>query len=143
MNKVNYSNIHRKWLELRDNIQHVANNTGTTQAIYIMSNGDLQLREYNPYSRDLLVLIAIPDNNNGTISIREKLSEYAHSSWSGWMEYLFSKCKIDSNDNAIIPKLFVKRWIRQMKTNYLHLSEHEKESERLEADRILNIISKK
>jgi hypothetical protein len=63
--------------------------------------------------------------------IREKLAELCHSQWSGWMEYLFSKCDATmplnlsalNNDSLVIPAEFVKRWARQMKTPYLELSE--------------------
>ncbi len=73
----------------------------------------------------------------------ENLAEYAHGSWSGWMEYLFSKCEpsFDSNgyDALIIPNEFLERWARQMNTPYGNLPENEKESDRKEARKILEI----
>jgi len=81
--------------------------------------------------------------------IKEQLARYIHDeNWSGWMEYLFSKCIPDvgqfdkQNGNLIIPNWAVDRWMRQMRTKYDDLSEREKESDRREAERILRIIKK-
>ncbi len=93
-------------------------------------------------------------------NIREKLAELVHKQWSGWMEYLFDKCsKVvwtetwKNQDNtssfdvkeytSVIPRWAVDRWSRQVATDYQDLSEEEKNSDRKEADRVLNIeISK-
>ena len=72
--------------------------------------------------------------------MREKLSEYAHNQWSGWMEYLFSKCVINENGEAIIPKWAVDRWKKQTQTPYSELSEEEKNSDRSEADGMIKIM---
>ena len=72
--------------------------------------------------------------------MREKLAEHAHDSWTGWMEYLFSQSELKSNGTVVIPVGSVKRWLRQMHTPYANLSESEKESDRVEADKILAII---
>lgn len=74
---------------------------------------------------------------------REKLASYAHKQWSGWMDYLFSKCvnPIEADTGTvIIPKWAVERWKRQIETPYEELSEPEKESDRKEADGMLEII---
>jgi Lar family restriction alleviation protein len=73
---------------------------------------------------------------------REALAEYAHDAWSGWMEYLFSKCDQTGNTYATIPTWAVRRWQRQMNTPYADLPEEEKESDRLEADRIIEVWDK-
>jgi len=73
--------------------------------------------------------------------IREKLANYAHHAWSGWMIYLFSKSTVNSDNSVTIPPGLVQRWMRQMKTDYSDLPEHEKESDRKEADSILEIIN--
>ena len=82
--------------------------------------------------------------------MREKLAELCHEQWSGWMEYLFSKCyetqieptlqEPDGEKALIIPRWAIDRWTRQMKTKYENLSEDEKESDRKEADRFLALI---
>lgn len=77
---------------------------------------------------------------------RERLAEYAHEAWSGWMRYLFSKCMDDSEFDGqlkgtqVIPAWAVERWTRQMNTPYAELPESEKESDRAEADKMLSII---
>lgn len=87
------------------------------------------------------------------ISKREQLAEYSHNAWSGWMKYFFDKCskELVYHENAgifsftgglIIPEWFVSRWKRQMNTKYSNLPESEKESDRKEANTILNIIEK-
>jgi len=65
-------------------------------------------------------------------NIREQLADYAHDAWSGWMRYLFDNWNQTNID----------RWRRQMTTPYAELSEKEKESDRKEADRIMEIVNK-
>jgi hypothetical protein len=70
---------------------------------------------------------------------RERLADYAHAAWSGWMQYMFKKSTYHQG-RVIIPVDLVERWTRQMNTPYAELPESEKESDRLEADRILEIV---
>ena len=72
--------------------------------------------------------------------LREELAEYAHTAWSGWMEYLFKQCIIKENGEVIIPQWAVERWNRQMNTSYEDLTEKEKDSDRKEADKMLTIF---
>jgi len=74
------------------------------------------------------------------IEIKEKLADYAHKSWSGWMQYLFSLSKKNRDGSITIPVELVNRWKRQINTKYKKLSEKEKDSDRLEADRIIKIV---
>ena len=76
-------------------------------------------------------------------ALREQLSAIAHEQWSGWMEYLFSKCVNPvepDTGTVVIPKWAVDRWTRQMKTPYSQLPEDEKESDRMEADRAIEVF---
>lgn len=73
--------------------------------------------------------------------LREKLAEYAHEAWSRWMRYLFSKSIVNSDGSVTIPASRVKRWARQMNTDYLMLLNSEQQSDILEADKILSIMS--
>lgn len=80
--------------------------------------------------------------------MREKLAELAHSQWSGWMRYLFSKCipykpgEIQNYEGAlIIPKVSVDRWKRQTETPYSELSNKEQDSNREQADKFLKVIN--
>ena len=76
-----------------------------------------------------------------TAQLREPLAEYAHSAWSGWMRYLFSKCTTNDDGTATIPAWAVERWRRQSSTTYADLPEDEKKSDRKEADEIIEIVS--
>lgn len=71
----------------------------------------------------------------------EVLAEYAHQAWSGWMEYLFSKCEPKFREGSLeIPSWAVERWKRQMTTPYTDLPDGEKESDREEARRMLRFL---
>lgn len=65
--------------------------------------------------------------------IIEDLAEFAHSQWSRWMRYLFSKCELNADGTMTMPKHQVDRWVRQVRTPYAELPENEKESDRKEA----------
>lgn len=71
---------------------------------------------------------------------REELAELAHSQWSGWMEYLFSKGVKNEDGTWTMPKWAVDRWELQMKTPYFELSHDEKESDRKEADKFIKAL---
>ncbi len=71
---------------------------------------------------------------------REKLADYAHAAWAGWMQYLFSHSTHAYGGTVIIPAASANRWKRQMNTVYQELPESEKESDRKEADKILAIV---
>lgn len=74
------------------------------------------------------------------IIAREKLAEYAHKAWSGWMNYLFEKSVFNQDGTVTIPAWAVERWKRQAATSYVNLPAKEKESDRKEADFILQIV---
>jgi len=71
---------------------------------------------------------------------KENLSSVQHEIWSRWMRYLFDKCLKNEDGSYLIPSDFVKRWERQMNTNYEQLSEKEKESDREIAQIILDFL---
>lgn len=70
----------------------------------------------------------------------EKLSEYAHTAWSGWIQYMFSKCVVNEDGSLTIPKWAVERWTRQATTPYAKLPLQEKESDKHEARTILTLL---
>jgi hypothetical protein len=70
-------------------------------------------------------------------NLREGLAELAHDRWSHWMSYLFSEGTLNPDGSWTIPVELAERWQRQMNTPYSGLTEAEKASDRLEADRIL------
>lgn len=80
------------------------------------------------------------------LEVREELAAYAHEAWSGWMEYMFSKCQIDAVSftgigqvKVTVPIELYNRWVFQMKTSYADLPEDMKPSDRDEADKMISI----
>lgn len=71
---------------------------------------------------------------------REKLAEYAHQAWAGWMDYLFSKGIFHDDGTFTMPTWAAERWRRQAVTPYADLPENEKISDREEADKMLRIL---
>jgi len=69
--------------------------------------------------------------------MREKIADLCHRQWSGWMAHLFRKSAINPDGTATIPEWAVKRWQRQIVTDYKDLSEEEKNSDREEADKFI------
>ncbi len=74
--------------------------------------------------------------------VREELAKLAHEQWSNWMKYLFDKSKKESDGTVTIPKWAVDRWERQVNTEYSELSESEKESDRNEANKFMEVMNK-
>lgn len=88
------------------------------------------------------ILAALRTKPDAQGDVREALAEYAHEAWSGWMKYMFEKGHIHDTGICVLPHWAVKRWTRQMNTPYADLPESEKESDRLEADRMLAIVQR-
>lgn len=72
--------------------------------------------------------------------LKEQFAELCHTQWSGWMIYLFQKSHKQTDGSVIIPPEYVQRWEQQVNTAYNDLCEHDKNSDRAEADRFLVII---
>jgi uncharacterized membrane protein YvbJ len=73
--------------------------------------------------------------------MKEDLANYAHDAWAGWMRYLFEKSTENTDGTVTIPKWAVDRWKRQMITPYIELPEEEKQSDREEADIMMEIFN--
>ncbi len=84
--------------------------------------------------------LSVTDDRMG--ELREKLAAMQHEQWSGWMEYLFKRCKRAylMSDELTIVEGDVQRWKRQVATPYTDLPENEKESDRIEADKYIDLI---
>lgn len=83
----------------------------------------------------------VADERARCAALRERLAALCHDQWSGWMRHLFSKCQTPApTGNIYIPRPPRERWQRQMNTPYAELSESEKDSDRKEADRILEAL---
>ena len=70
--------------------------------------------------------------------LREKLAKIEHQRWSDWQKW----CHKVLRENCPSPELEVvlKRWDKQIKTEYKDLTEKEKQSDREQVDRYLPII---
>lgn len=73
--------------------------------------------------------------------VREKLANYAHEAWVGWMEYLFAQSTQNGDGTVTIPTSLVDRWKWQIEKNYYEFPEEMKLSDRKEADRMIAIIN--
>lgn len=87
------------------------------------------------------VIRCVPGNEGKQDPKHEALAAYAHKAWSGWMDYLFSKCEKHGDGSVTMPALSAERWRRQAQTEYCDLPEEEKKSDRDESDKMLAIIS--
>lgn len=72
--------------------------------------------------------------------LRERLAELCHKQWSGWMKYLFCFGVREEGGTFTMAADKVARWSYQMRAPYHALSEAEKESDRIEADKFLRLI---
>lgn len=74
--------------------------------------------------------------------IIEVLSDVEHTRWSGWQKYLHSKCIKNSDGSLTIPSGYVTNLERLIKTPYCELTEKEKESDRDEAKKSLEVFDR-
>ncbi len=72
----------------------------------------------------------------------EKLSAIEHTRWSGWQEYLHTKCTRNQDGSLTIPAGYTENLERLIKTTYSSLTEKEKESDREEARKTIEVINK-
>lgn len=79
----------------------------------------------------------MPDNE-----LREALAAVSHEIWASWTRWQFSVCTPNADGSLTIPAALVERWTRQMNTPYAELTEREKDSDREQADKILNVTVK-
>ena len=70
----------------------------------------------------------------------EKLADIQHKIWANWMTYLFSKCQMNPQGTAKIPKNLVDRWKKQIDTNYSDLTEKEKQLDRDQVMKFWDLI---
>ena len=75
-----------------------------------------------------------------TESLIEELAGVQHKIWSHWMKYLFSVCAESLSGSTIISPDKTKHWKRQANTPYSELTEREKESDRDQARKTLDVL---
>jgi hypothetical protein len=71
----------------------------------------------------------------------EALADVQHEIWSHWMRYLFSVSSANADGSYTIPAEKVQHWRRQLQTPYSQLSEAEKESDREQAAKMLEVLT--
>ena len=62
--------------------------------------------------------------------IIEELAELEHKQWAHWTEYMLNNLEEEN----------IKKWEKQIKTNYKELTEKEKNSDREWAEKTYNVI---
>jgi len=71
----------------------------------------------------------------------ESLAKYAHDSWSTYMRYFLLNCGNTAPDGTLtIPASYLAALWKQINTPYAELSAKEQDSDRIEAERMLQII---
>ena len=73
--------------------------------------------------------------------LREMLANYSHDAWSQWMKYLFKNGTFNDDGTFTIPGWATHRWSVQSATPYKNLTEKEKDSDRKEADMMIEIFN--
>ncbi len=72
----------------------------------------------------------------------EDLASLQHGIWSHWMEYLFRVGTLNEDGTFTIPADKVERWMLQMETKYHDLPEDQRESDRDQAKKVINLLSR-
>lgn len=70
----------------------------------------------------------------------EALAAVEHERWSHWQRYLHSQCRPGDDGSLTIPSELVRRWSAQITTPYDELSDNEKESDRDQVRKTLEVL---
>ena len=70
--------------------------------------------------------------------LREALAALEHDRWSRWQKHLHDIVR--ANGRMMIPDSCWEHWERQIATPYDELSEREKDSDRKEADKTMEVL---
>lgn len=87
---------------------------------------------------------------NGIVRIdilKEKLAALEHEQWSRWFQVqntveneYYGGLKESRKDQVLESSIKIDNWSRQSNTSYLELSEHEKDSDREWADKVIELL---
>lgn len=66
--------------------------------------------------------------------IVESMAELSHTQWAGWAEWMMANWEETHTPSG---ETYQERWTRQIATPYADLSEEEKESDRIEARKMI------
>ena len=75
-----------------------------------------------------------------TDELREQIADVQHAIWSHWMAYMFTCGTFNEDGSWTMPAAKALRWQRQALTEYADLTEKERESDRDQADKVLNVL---
>ena len=68
--------------------------------------------------------------------VLEDMAELSHNQWAGWARWMMENW----DDVHHSGETFIDRWCRQIATPYSELSELEKESDRIEARKMIQML---
>lgn len=71
---------------------------------------------------------------------QEALADLVHQMWASWMQHVFGVAEEMPDGSVKLSEASVRRWKRQIETNYAQLSAAEQDSDRREAERILALL---
>lgn len=71
----------------------------------------------------------------------EKLAAIEHKRWAHWQRYLHSQCLENGDGSLTIPANLVKKWNKQIDTDYFSLTESEKDSDREQVMKYLPLLN--
>ncbi|MDE2102495.1 MAG: hypothetical protein KGL39_34935 [Patescibacteria group bacterium] len=74
--------------------------------------------------------------------LMEAAAALEHERWSAWMRHLFDQGVRNADGTFTLPAWAVDRWTRQAETPYANLSEPEKESDRREVRKQLEVVER-
>lgn len=72
------------------------------------------------------------------VELREKLAEQEHAQWAHWTKYMLEQLGLWKGDPG--QRSDLARWRRQCNTSYADLTEMEKDSDRMWADKTLEVL---
>lgn len=72
--------------------------------------------------------------------LREQLADVQHAIWAHWMRYMFTQGTVNPDGTWTMPAEKVQRWGGQLRTPYSALTEKERESDREQADKVLEVL---
>ena len=71
----------------------------------------------------------------------EPLAAFEHERWAHWQRYMHSKGIMQPDGSLLLPAALVAKWERQIATDYLDLSEAERESDREQVRKYLSLVN--
>lgn len=74
------------------------------------------------------------------VDSRERLANWVHELWRGWMKFLLAQCDHNPDGTVTIPAEYVKKWKRQMRTSLKNLPAAEQKSDYEISDRLIKLI---